>query len=144
MRDSLASFIESDHGVEEYLVPIDERVKLFHQALVLLRDSQIEESALANHGSTKAGCRAVLFLTLREGAVVETELLAEPNLFRGKHSNAVEAIVLLDLGDCLAIRIATMTQPGSEVSEKDRIDSQDIVAFRIVEVPLIRDVVKVG
>ena len=99
---------------------------------------------MAYHGTTKAGSRTVLLLALLEGAVVETELLAEPNLFRGKHTNAIEAVILLDLGDRLAIWIATMTQPGREVAKQDRIDSQDIIAVWVIEVPLIRDVVKVG
>ena len=116
---------------------------IFHKPLILLGLCKVEETALAPARAAETSCRAELFLTLREGAVIEAEFFTVLNMLLGEHSNRVGAVVLAHLCYRLAIRVATVRKARGEVSKQYGVNSEHVVAVRVVEVTLVRDVVKI-
>jgi hypothetical protein len=94
------------------MVPINESVVLLHHSHKLLIGSQLQEPAIAVDCPTQARSCFKFLLTLSERAIIKTELFSILDLFRSKHTDAVNLLrALLYFDNGLAIRIAAMAEP---------------------------------
>ena len=115
-----------------------------HDLKELFVARQLEEPARAIHRAAEAARTFEFLFRFCDRAVVERELLSVADVLDGKHPDAVLVVHLFHLDHGLAVRVAAVGKSRGEVTVQDRVHSEDIVTSRVVEVPLVRDVVKVG
>ena len=117
---------------------------LFHDGHKLFIRGELQEPTITVDCTTETCSSLKFLLTLCKRAVIETELFPVFDFLRSKHSNTIDLFdgVLFDLNDRLAIGIAAVTEPRSIVAIEDRVNSEDVISFGVVEMAFVDYIIK--